>query len=245
MPRNLLTDAKCRSASPPAPGEPRKRLSDGDGLFLVVTHKGVKSWVLRYRDAKGTQTATLGRYPALGLGSAREERDRLATLAAAGNHLTEHKRAKKRARIAVDNGLFRNVADDWRKREGRRMQWTNDYAAEVERSIENHLGDMLGLHVTRIDARTAARVLAKVERESVSMSKKVRSRVRAIFDHAITEGLITLSPVPATRRRKTGAKRNYPAVTDRDGVGKILRDARKADVCRGIKRAHELIAFTA
>lgn len=245
MPRNLLTDAKCRSATPPSQGKPRARLPDGDGLFLVVTHTGVKSWVLRYRDAKGSQTATLGRYPALGLGAAREERDRLAALAAAGNHLTEHKRAKKRSRTTVEDGLFRNVADDWRRREGRRMQWTSDYATEVERSIDNHLDDLLKLHVAKIDWPMIARVLAKVDRESVSMSKKVRARVRAIFDHAVSEGLITLSPVPASRRGKAGAKRNYPAVTDRDEVGKILRAARKADVCRGIKRAHELITFTA
>jgi hypothetical protein len=82
------------------------------------------------------------------------------------------------------------------------------------------------LHVAEIDASTVARVLAKVDRESVSMSKKVRTRVRAIFDHAITEGPITSSPVPVTRRRMTGAKRNDPAVLERDGVGNILRDAR-------------------
>ena len=242
MPRNLLTDAQCRNAAPKAT---RFRLADGDGLFLVVTPAGVKSWVLRYRDGKGSQTATLGRYPTLSFGAAREERDQLAALAAAGNHLTEHKRAKKRERTTVEDGLFRNVAADWRQREGRRMQWTPDYATEVERSIDNHLGDLLKLHVAKIDAPTVARVLAKVDRDSVSMSKKVRTRVRVIFDHAITEGLITLSPVPATRRRTAGAKRNYPAVTKREGVGGILRDARKADVCRGIKRAHEIIAVTA
>ena len=242
MSRNLLSDLECRNAAPKAA---RYRLADGDGLFLAVTPAGIRTWVLRYRDGKGSQTATLGRYPTLSLGAAREERDRLAALAAAGNHLTEHKRAKKRERTTVEEGLFRNVADDWRQREGRRMQWTPDYATEVERSIDNHLGDLLKLHVAKIDAPTVARVLAKVDRDSVSMSKKVRARVRAIFDHAITEGLITLSPVPATRRRKAGAKRNYPAVTDREGVGKVLRHARKSDVCRGIKRAHELISLTA
>jgi integrase len=245
MPHNLLSDAQCRNAPLPERGKRRRLLNDGDGLYLSVTDAGVKSWQYRYRHNGKPQTATLGRYPALSLGAAREKRDDLASVAAAGNHLTEHKRARIRERTTVEDGLFRNVADDWRQREGRRMQWTPDYATEVERSIDNHLGDLLKLHVAKIDAPTVARVLARVDRESVSMSKKVRTRVRAIFDHAITEGLITLSPVPATRRRTAGAKRNYPAVTKREGVGEILRDARKADVCRGIKRAHEIIAVTA
>jgi len=244
MPRNLLTDADCRNAKPPAPPKTRNQLNDGDGLWLVVTPAGVKSWQYRYRHNGKSQTATLGRYPAFGLKEARDKRDGLAKLAAAGNHLTEHKRETRRKSTAVEDGLFRTVAADWRHREGRRMEWTEDYANEVSRSIENHLGDLLPLHVAKIDAPTVARVLAKVDRDSVSMSKKVRARVRAIFDHAITEGLITLSPVPATRRRMAGAKRNYPAVVEREGVGEILRDARKSDVCRGIKRAHELIAFT-
>jgi hypothetical protein len=76
----------------------------------------------------------------------------------------------------------------WRKRQGRRIEWTEDYANEVARSIENHLGDLLKLHVAEIDTTAVARVPAKVDRDSVSMSRKVHARVRAIFDHAITEG---------------------------------------------------------
>lgn len=245
MPRNFLTDADCRNAKPPVPPKTRSQLNDGDGLWLVVTPAGVKSWQYRYRHAGKPQTATLGRYPARGLAAAREERDKLAAVAMAGNHLTEHKREKRRASITVNDMLFRNVADSWRKHEGRRMQWTDDYANEVKRSIDNHLADLLPMHVSKIDTRMVASILHPIEIEHVSMGKKVRQRVRAIFDHAIDKGLIVMSPVRAPRRGKVGAKRNYPAIIERDEIGKMLRDARRADVCRGVKRAHELIAVTA
>ena len=106
MPRNLLSDAQCRNAPLPEPGK-RRLLNDGDGLYLSVTDAGVKSWQYRYRHNGKPQTATLGRYPVLSLGAAREKRDDLASVAAAGNHLTEHKRAKKRERTTVEDGLVR------------------------------------------------------------------------------------------------------------------------------------------
>ena len=204
----------------------------GDGLFLVITNAGVKTWVYRYRHREGSQTATLGRYPAIGLAAAREERDRIAALAASGKHLTEHKREQRSKRGDDQAGTFRVVAESWRKHEARRMQWTPDYAQEVKRSIDNHLADLLPMHVAKIDVRTIADVLRPVESKRVSMGKKVRQRVRAILDHAVGEGLIMMNPTPATRRGKAGAKRNYPAIVELKGVGTILRDARKADVCQ-------------
>jgi integrase len=41
------------------------------------------------------------------------------------------------------------------------------------------------------------------------------------------------------------ARRHFPAVTDLAGLGAILRAARASDPCKGIVRAHALLAFTA
>lgn len=243
MPRNLLTDAECRASLPKAT---RYRLADGDGLFLSITPAGVRSWQYRYRhDGGGSQTATLGRYPTLGLAAAREERDRRARQAAAGEHLTKLKHHERRQRKADAAATFSAVAEDWRAREGRRVGWTDDYAEEVTSSIARHLKDLLPVPVGRIDARLAAATLRPVERDSVSMSKKVRQRLRAILDHAVAEGLIPSNPLPVQRRGKGAERRHYPAVTDHEAVGKILRDARAAEASRGVKRAHELLVFTA
>ena len=39
-------------------------------------------------------------------------------------------------------------------------------------------------------------------------------------------------------------RRHYPAITDIKAIGNILRAARAADPCKGIARAHMLLAFT-
>lgn len=76
------------------------------------------------------------------------------------------------------------------------------------------------------------------------MARKVRQRLWAILNRAVEEGLIAGNPITMGRRRRT-EREHYPAVLDHAGVGTILRAADKADVARGVRRAHLLAAFTA
>jgi integrase len=76
------------------------------------------------------------------------------------------------------------------------------------------------------------------------MATKVKQRLLGIFDYAVERGLIPGNPLPRRRRVKVKRK-HFPAVTDRKGVGEILRAADKADISRGVRRAHLLATFTA
>jgi integrase len=59
----------------------------------------------------------------------------------------------------------------------------------------------------------------------------------------VEQGIITGYPRPAVRRGAVMQRQHFPAVLDREGVGAIVRAADKRDVCRGVKRAHTLVAF--
>jgi hypothetical protein len=50
--------------------------SDGDGLTFTISKNGTPAWVLRYRHGGRQKELTIGRYPDITLGKARE----LATL---------------------------------------------------------------------------------------------------------------------------------------------------------------------
>lgn len=52
-----------------------RKLSDGGGLFLLVTPAGGKYWYLKYRWQKKEKTIPLGSYPAIPLGSGDEYRE--------------------------------------------------------------------------------------------------------------------------------------------------------------------------
>ncbi len=67
-----LSDFACKSAKAK---EKSYRLSDGDGLYLLVQKNGSKLWQLRYRFAAKENILSFGKYPLLSLLEAREKRD--------------------------------------------------------------------------------------------------------------------------------------------------------------------------
>lgn len=242
MPRNLLTDRHIRNATPRA--KPY-RLFDGDGLALWVSPTGARSWQLRYRLHDKEQTATLGKLERLTLAEARTRADNLHKLAADGEHLTTVKRRDRLQRKADAANTFSVVAAEWMAREARRQKWTPDYLGEVAASVRNHLSELDALPIATLNAPTVAPLLRKVEAHAPMMLEKVRRRLNAIVDYAVEHGLIAGNPLPAVRRGRKLERRHFPAVTNLAGLGAILRAARAADPCKGIQRAHLLLAFTA
>jgi integrase len=212
------------------------------GLFLLVAPSGVKSWQYRYKlDGKG-QTATLGKHPRMSLAEARVAAIKARDMAANGEHLTTAKRLARAQRATDRSATFEKLASDWIAIEARRAKWTADYRQEVTASIRNHLSGLNALPVAAISATIVAPALRKVERSAPDMGTKVLQRLRAILDHAVEERLIHGNPLPASRRRKRNTRSHYPAVVDRDGVGAILSVSDKAEVSRGVRRAHLMLA---
>jgi integrase len=251
--RHLLTEADVKNAKggkPPkgseaTPGKPY-RLFDGEGLALLVSPTGAKSWQFRYRHDGRPLTATIGKYPRVSLAAARVKADELRALADQGEHLTVHKHVMKAQKRVEAASTFATFAEAWVAREARREGWTADYRAEVASSLRNHLSELDRLPLTKITAPVVAPLMLAVERSSPHMLPKVRRRLRAILDDAVEQGILTGNPLPTPRRRKSrGGRSNYPAVTNLVELGEILREAQAAAPSKGVQRAHDLIAFTA
>lgn len=242
MAKHLLTDRHVRNAKPKAGPY---RLFDGDGLALWISPTGAKSWQLRYRLHGKEQTATLGKLERLTLAEARAKANEQRNLADKGEHLTVVKRAVRLQRKTDAANTFEVVAAAWMAREARRQKWTPDYQEEVAASIRNHLSDLNALSMAKINAQIIAPVLRKVEARAPMMIEKVRPRLNAILDYAVEEGLIAGNPLPVVRRGRKLERRHYPAATKLPEIGGILRAARAADPCKGIARAHLLLAFAA
>lgn len=64
-----LTDIECKKAQAQ---EKIYRISDGNGLSLMVNSNGSKYWTLRFTVNGQRKTITLGQYPELSLKKARE-----------------------------------------------------------------------------------------------------------------------------------------------------------------------------
>jgi integrase len=242
--RNLLTDRAVRTARA---RHKAYRLADGGGLFLWVPPTGIKSWQFRYRHGGKPQTATLGKLSdKQGLAWAREKAEEARGRVEEGEHLTRVKALTKANKQAASETTFGSVSETWVACEAREARWTPDYREEVEASLRNHLEKLNALPVAEITAAFAAPHLKRVARNAPDMARKVRQRLRAIFDYAVENGYIAGNPLPAARRRRRGHDRKHlPAVLTKDGVGAVLRAAGRAEASKGVRRAHLLAAFTA
>jgi integrase len=240
--KHLLTDRHYRNAKP-TEGRDFQRFADGEGLYLVAFATGGKSWQYRYKYNDKEQTITLKGVH--GLKEAREEADRLRKILEAGDDPRILKRVEQAIKIGENAQTFELTAADWIRSEARRKRWTDRYIEDVEASFSNHLADLNPLPVSKIVATITAPILRKVEINGPGMVDRVAQRLYAVMDFAVEEGHIDRNPLPR-RRAVKNERRNFPAVTDLPGIGKILRDyADLEGVAESARRAHVLLVFTA
>jgi integrase len=104
----MLADTACRNARPkPSP----YKMSDGYGLYLLVTPTGSKLWQMAYRFGDRQRKLSFGAYPAVGLADARRQRDQAKALIAKGIDPSEAKKQARRERAAART--FTAWADAW------------------------------------------------------------------------------------------------------------------------------------
>jgi hypothetical protein len=105
-----LTDIQIRSAKPKAKAY---KLSDGGGMYLLVTPQGARYWRLDYRFGGKRRTLALGVYPTVSLLNARVRREDARALLANDTDPNLAKRAVKRAAKYAGENTFEAVAREW------------------------------------------------------------------------------------------------------------------------------------
>src|SRR5215813_199750 len=104
--RNLLSEAALKAARP---RQKRYKLSDGDGLCLVVAPAGGRWWRLRFYWQRREQALSLGTYPEVSLKLARARRDTAQQQLARGIRPTPDWKA-----VPVPHAnTFKAVAEEW------------------------------------------------------------------------------------------------------------------------------------
>ena len=140
MARNLISsDATIRSLRP---GDARKRLNDGDGLFLLpFVNGGSHGWRFSFTFAGKRNLMSLGTYPDTSLALARRKADEARTMIAEGIDPSKQRKAQKvalaTAREAEEReakGLppvdsFEAIAREWY--DVRREGWAASYGERV------------------------------------------------------------------------------------------------------------------
>lgn len=222
-----LTVAKVRNAKPSndANGKARAvRLTDGEGLQLLVKASGSKSWVLRVQvsgksrdiglgsvDLDGTGREAFGDHDPIGdlplmqrtsltLAEAREKAAALRKLAKAGaNPVLERDKERKPVPTFAETVT---AAHDALK-----AGWNDKTAKAFLSSLQEHANSKLGsIRVNAIGASEIVLALAPIWNDKPIMAKKVRSRILQVLAFAKARGW-RVEPLPDTREMRSGLSR--------------------------------------
>ncbi|KWK43170.1 integrase [Burkholderia stagnalis] len=219
-----LTDIQVRNAK--ASATPYK-LTDGNGMFLLVQPNGAKYWRLSYRFLGKQKTLALGVYPAVTLATARKKRDEAREQIAAGIDPGEAKKdAKRAAEIAAANS-FEAVAREWY--DSQRPGWSDGYAEKVLNSLEVDVFPKIGPRpITEIDSPQMLSIVREVEARGVrETAKRILQRSRAVFQYGIMTGRCSRNPaadIDAQTVLKKGPGVQHMARVKATEIPQLMRD---------------------
>jgi integrase len=186
-----LTDTRIRNAKRQA--QPYK-LSDGGGMYLLVTPKGARYWRLDYRFAGKRRTLALGVYPTVSLSNARVRREEARALLDKNTDPIIAKKASKRLAKLANVNTFDAIAREWLEKQRNRL--SPRYQALLLARIEADIFPLIGSRpITDIDAPELLEALRKVEkRGALESARRLRQICGQVFRYAVATGRATRDP---------------------------------------------------
>ena len=225
--RTTYSDSKCR------------------GLNLRVTPKGtktdgVKTWVVVYRRKSDNRQRwmSIGRYPELGLESARKKTRRIMNEVEddadpAGLKLQEHK-----------TETFKQLADEWLKKYAKKHKanrsWQDDERM-FQKDVLPVIGDMKANQVKRTDIY---RIFETITMRGPVTANRTLALMRSIYNWAIKIPTLDVEYNPAANIDKNPEKpRDHYLETDQE-IATYWRAIEKGSMCEENRDMLKLVLLT-
>ena len=214
-----LSDIEIRKAKPK---EKEYKMSDGGGLYLLVTPPGGKLWRMDYRFNGKRKVLYLKAYPDISLADARQRREDARKLIANGVDPDELKKAQK-ASTQEQAETFKNIAVEWHTTF--KDNWTEKHSGRLLTRLEQDFFPFLGdIPIKEIKAPALLDVLRRVEIRSIEQAHKLRGTCNQIFSYAIASGRIEYNPAAGLLGTLKPVKHKHMAApTEPKAVAELLR----------------------
>jgi integrase len=216
-----LSDVQVRNAKPKEKGY---KLSDGQGLYLLVNATGGKLWRLDYTFAGKRKTLAFGNYPSISLADARQRRDEARKLLANGVDPGAVKKALKEARVAENENSFETIAREWHSKFS--GTWSACHAETTIGRLELDVFPVMGARtIAKIKAPELLAMLRRIEsRGALETAHRVRTICGQIFRYAVATGRAERDPAADLKGALPPYKKSHlAAITDPKEVAPLLR----------------------
>jgi len=189
------------------------KISDGEGLFLVVRKAGGMSWQLDYTLKGVRKTYSMGTYPKVKLSTARTLAEAARTLVQLGKDPVEERR-REREEFKTAKTLA-EVIGEWL--EHNKHNWSSRHHSDYDQAAKaNILADYGAKRVMELTDDDIRAMLQKVEaRGAHYMLTRVRDILVRSLQYAVDQRYVKSSPAATVRRRefKAHVERHHAAIT--------------------------------
>lgn len=237
----MLTNAAVKAARPAARAY---KLADSLGLILHVAPSGRKTYRQRFRWGGAEQLLTLGATSELTLAGARAARDANREQLRRGE---DPRRSSGAANAVKKIDTFEPAARRWHAHQAPR--WSPAHTADVLASLERDAFPALGgLALAAIDAPAVLACLRDVEaRGRRETAGRLRQRISAVFQFAMSEGRAEADPAAIVRRAMLppAPQRAQPALVDPAEARALLAEVEALEAAPAAKLASRFLALTA
>lgn len=221
------------------PGDERKRINDGEGLYLQLFVKGGShGWRFAYSLAGRRNILSLGTYPDTSLALARQKADDARRMVAEGQDPSAARQEakaevqrKRRAERLADAGLppegsFEAVAREWLS-QVHQVKVSPGHAERTRIRLEQEAFPWIGRRpIGEIEAPELLQVLRRVEgRGAIETAHRIKDACGQVFRYGIATGVCARNPAADLRDALRPVQtKHHAAITEPAQVAKLLRD---------------------
>ncbi|MEO0391144.1 MAG: integrase arm-type DNA-binding domain-containing protein, partial [Pseudomonadota bacterium] len=215
-----ISDIKVRSLKPK---DKAYKVSDFEGLFILIKVSGSKSWRFKYRMDGKEKLLVIGDYPAVSLSQARQARDVAKAQLAEGIDPNEVKQEEKRLRQEAKGHTFENIGAEFlakQRKEGK----TKATLDKTEYHLKLANRDFGRRPIAEITAPMFLKTLRKVEAKGTyETAHRLRARIGSVFRYAVASGMAEIDPTYALRDALIRATRVHrAAITEPKALGRLM-----------------------
>lgn len=234
MARYLLTDKTIQKGAK----DGLRRLSDGDGLYILFSVKGGShGWRMDYSLDGRRKTLSLGTYPDTSLALARQKADEFRQLIAQGLDPSDVRKTERQKTLKTleaerrqEHGLpaegsFEHVAREWHQT----VHIAKVSPGHAERTLTRLTQDVFpwlgSMPIASISAPKLLETLRRVEkRGAIETAHRIRQACGQIFRYGIAIGACERDPAHDLRDALSPVVvQHHAAITDPQKLGGLLR----------------------
>jgi len=203
------------------PKDKAYKLTDGGGLYLLVSPSGGKWWRFDYRFQSKRKTLSMGVYPAISLKDARDRRDEAKKQLANGIDPAMVRKSQKHQQSQPNT--FEAVAREWHDKF--KLGWSDTHASRLLRLLERDIFPWLGsLSVSEVSSPLLLQTIRRIETRSLDTAHRAVQNCGQVFRYAIATGRAQNDPTHALKGAMPPIRDNHFAtIIHPNQIGALLR----------------------